>query len=407
MINKEVRAIPQGNYFLAHWRGELPLWVSFWANLVLIAVALRVLDLWISRNLPVVDMPFIAILMALYAITMLVIYIWQIVGVWRSADRDKAETKGKMIGGIVQFLIVIGVLSTIGAIRTALPKYADIIQTTFSGDSAQETRPVDAQLVEPELTVLVSRQDSEGVTQDQMDLEFLANLEKYTLERVKTIVADHYESRGEKPPSLGIKPESNYIELGDSKLAILRFFEGEKSNSVYVFGIIGNEMVRVLCASKSKYRVEITTGECGAKISEVFRVSFQGSASTYTKVETPQSPTLDNYTFAKLNFNNDIFIDVPKNWKYLDKNQREHIQTASEAVVHLESLPAAEGKSTILLAANAYTGYKTSSATVRLSVQYGPGGTQEEVQQLSRATKSQQDEVFIPALAHGVLGAKP
>ena len=83
--------------------------------------------------------------------------------------------------------------------------------------------------------------------------------------------------------------------------------------------------------------------------------------------------------FAHFRFGVDVSIDVPRNWYFLDKNIRQHLNTYSEAVVRLAGIKAAQGNNQILIAANAYTTSKKPSATMRLSARKGEFISQSEV----------------------------
>lgn len=133
----------------------------------------------------------------------------------------------------------------------------------------QESNPA------PQVTVMVNRQSSDGVKQDHMNQKFLDNFESYTKEKIVEKIENHYKSRNINVPTLNIKAESNYIVLGSTKLAIVRVFEGARSNSAMILGIIGDELVRVGCFSESAYQVEVSSGECGEKIEQTYGVSFQ------------------------------------------------------------------------------------------------------------------------------------
>ncbi|MBU2570811.1 MAG: hypothetical protein KJ725_12430 [Gammaproteobacteria bacterium] len=128
---------------------------------------------------------------------------------------------------------------------------------------------------EPELTVIVNRQASEGVTQDHMNQKFLDNFESYSIQRIREKFADHYKARSLPVPELKVRAESNYIILGTTKLAITRVFEEGVSNAALILGIKGDEILRVGCFSRSTYQVEVSAGECGKKIEQTYDVSFK------------------------------------------------------------------------------------------------------------------------------------
>ena len=72
-------------------------------------------------------------------------------------------------------------------------------------------------------------------------------------------------------------------------------------------------------------------------------------------------------------------IEVPRNWKFLNQNTRQNLNTYSEAVAKFAGINANQGDNQILVAANAYTTDKKPSATIRLSVRVGSFPSQDEI----------------------------
>ncbi len=84
-------------------------------------------------------------------------------------------------------------------------------------------------------------------------------------------------------------------------------------------------------------------------------------------------------TFLRLQFGNDVSIEVPRNWKFLNQNTMQNLNTYSEAVAKFAGIDANQGDNQILVAANAYTNGKKPSATMRLSVRVGSFPSQDEI----------------------------
>lgn len=121
-----------------------------------------------------------------------------------------------------------------------------------------------------EIQIVVSKQDAQGVTPQQMDLNFLKNLELYILERTKIKTKEYLTEKGYPDEKLDINSEATFVETGSLKFAVIRLKGSDFSNSVMVVGIIGNELKRVLCARNSGGIIPITYGVCADKIKEVF-----------------------------------------------------------------------------------------------------------------------------------------
>jgi len=109
--------------------------------------------------------------------------------------------------------------------------------------------------------------------------------------------------------------------------------------------------------------------------------------------------TAQSSSFAKLDFGGVIFIETPRNWKYLDENLRKHLNTAGEAATRLAGITPNPGENVILVTAHAYTALRTPSATLRLSVRYGAAPTQADVRELTKVSREELTQQLTPILA--------
>ncbi|MEE9913634.1 MAG: hypothetical protein K4571_18130 [Deltaproteobacteria bacterium] len=126
------------------------------------------------------------------------------------------------------------------------------------------------------IKVFVTTQDAGGAIEQQMDMNFLRNLENYTAERLKTNINKSLESKGISAGDLNIKSESVYVESGGKKFAVIRHKGPDKLVSVIVLSIVGSKLKRVTCLSQNSDSIPIAYGVCGNKIKEVFGVSIGG-----------------------------------------------------------------------------------------------------------------------------------
>jgi hypothetical protein len=69
------------------------------------------------------------------------------------------------------------------------------------------------QISNDDIRVVVSSQDSEGVTQQNFDMHFLKNLEAYTVERVKLKAKEFLASQGHPNAQLDISSEAIYCTV--------------------------------------------------------------------------------------------------------------------------------------------------------------------------------------------------
>ena len=122
-------------YIRKHWRGELSLAVSFWINFLLFNLIIRLFDLWFTKAHPI-ENPVLSSRVWLFytAAVIVMVYPWQIVGLWRCSMRRQAQTGRRLWGTITQVVVVIGVLGTLGNLNKNWPVYRDIYQIAFVAD---------------------------------------------------------------------------------------------------------------------------------------------------------------------------------------------------------------------------------------------------------------------------------
>ncbi|WP_316367554.1 hypothetical protein [Candidatus Thiodiazotropha sp. CDECU1] len=122
-------------YILKHWRGELSLAISFWINVFLINLGIRIFEVWLTEATPI-ENPVVASQVTIaYVFTALaVVYPWQIIGLWRSANRHIEEMKKGFWPGAVKVLVILGLLGTLVNMNVSWPVYKDLYQIGFGKD---------------------------------------------------------------------------------------------------------------------------------------------------------------------------------------------------------------------------------------------------------------------------------
>jgi len=103
------------SYIVKHWRGELSLAVAFWVNCVLLtAVLVALWGLGISQSFRLRP-DFSAALSIGLALALVPVYVWQLLGVFRAARKQKIRTDRKFLPSVFQliasFLLVFNLLS--------------------------------------------------------------------------------------------------------------------------------------------------------------------------------------------------------------------------------------------------------------------------------------------------------
>jgi len=105
------------NYIAKHWRGELSLPVSVWVNGALVSALSRMVDKWFESLLEDLTLDItIALVVAWLSAIMIrrAVYVWQIVGIWRSATRYQRDPTHKWAwGNVAKFMVVIGGVASI------------------------------------------------------------------------------------------------------------------------------------------------------------------------------------------------------------------------------------------------------------------------------------------------------
>jgi GYF domain 2 len=133
---------PRYNVVRRHWRGELPLWVSYWVfgfigNLVVGLLAILIAAIFHVGS-GFYPPAIFATIIVTWTSTALVMT-WQLVGVWRSAAAYRAarRNRGKGSGwaAVAQLAVVLGVLRVIWSfVDAGAPQIAESWRMAFAGD---------------------------------------------------------------------------------------------------------------------------------------------------------------------------------------------------------------------------------------------------------------------------------
>jgi hypothetical protein len=115
--------VEEGSFVGRHWNGDLSLGVSFWQNGVVLGLVFGILIFIVvyavasGGNARVT----VAVLWAVVALVIL-FSVWQLVGIWRSAEKHKSYTGRKSWAVVAQVLVVLGwislVVNVVDMIRT-------------------------------------------------------------------------------------------------------------------------------------------------------------------------------------------------------------------------------------------------------------------------------------------------
>jgi hypothetical protein len=130
------------NFVARNWRGEFPLWVSYWVfglvgNIAIAAIPLALAG--IIQSKPGFHPLYLFSLIVSIWISIVAVSVWQWVGVWRSSNRYIAqralELKKAPWAGIAKFMTVIAFLQLAAALITAAtPQIAEMSRIAFLND---------------------------------------------------------------------------------------------------------------------------------------------------------------------------------------------------------------------------------------------------------------------------------
>lgn len=126
----------RANYFIRHWRGDLSLGVSYWANGMLGTFLVLFAANMLVEMRDSVGLKWLAVSsLVLYALALLV-SVWQAVGVWRSAGKHTSRGGSSGWATAARIAVGFGVLSTVGVfINTYIPQSAEMFRI-LAGDKS-------------------------------------------------------------------------------------------------------------------------------------------------------------------------------------------------------------------------------------------------------------------------------
>ncbi len=214
-------------------------------------------------------------------------------------EKHEKEKRLFMKWGLA-FLLVGFVLQGVGA---WLPVFLDNPKTTALASQHEEGRTdlfddiltsknsesqkssVDLSQVSIAPVVVVSTyQDSEGMTEKNLNESTLKNLEKWMVTTAVQKARQTYAQSGHNSSLFNPKTvsDSHIVNIGGSKLAVVKITlyasMAETKNAVRMVRILGftkSGAVTVGCMRNSNHDIPVFSGECGKKIKEVFGVSIR------------------------------------------------------------------------------------------------------------------------------------
>lgn len=125
---------PSSNYLILHWRGELPLAVTYWANGFLVLFAQSAILTTMAEmkgNYPLRIVAVAGIGATLFSFA---VWLWLVVGIWRSADRHVSLGTPHPWAKAAKFMVVIGLIGVAFALPKNVAPYVNELALIASGN---------------------------------------------------------------------------------------------------------------------------------------------------------------------------------------------------------------------------------------------------------------------------------
>lgn len=129
------------NHFKQHWRGDLPLWVSFWVNYFLLNIFLYLLIAVVlmgqmNGQYPAQADPayIIRFYLILIGVQLIVVYPWQIIGLWRASDKYRKEKNKTLWPLLAQAVVIVGLIWVIAKFTSDWENYKNLYGLGFDED---------------------------------------------------------------------------------------------------------------------------------------------------------------------------------------------------------------------------------------------------------------------------------
>ena len=122
------------NYILRHWRGDLSLGLSYWVNLLLGSLLVFIMANMLAAKAVEVSLKLVATLTLVLLGSAIVVSVWQLVGVWRSAAKHVSRGGRGLWSTLARVMVVLGALKGLGMVfKTYVPQATEMLNI-IAGD---------------------------------------------------------------------------------------------------------------------------------------------------------------------------------------------------------------------------------------------------------------------------------
>jgi hypothetical protein len=127
---------PVDSYWTRHWRGALSLPISFWINGNLLSAASVALIMVVGSSDAASEMPrWFSAAGVVHWLSLLMLTIWQLVGIWRAARNYLLQGKSRCWGRLAQAMVIFGVFTSMISVKTVgVPQTIEFVQLALGTD---------------------------------------------------------------------------------------------------------------------------------------------------------------------------------------------------------------------------------------------------------------------------------
>jgi len=136
-------------------------------------------------------------------------------------------------------------------------------------------------LMKPILAVTVIR-DANGLTEKDLNKDLLSRLEEMMKDITVSNLKLQYLQAGYtlNLKNIRLSTKKYYIVIDNKKLAVVNIIlrnirHNAATNSTFIFGITGNDLIRVGCVRGSEHKIPLAPGVCYEEISKSFGVTIR------------------------------------------------------------------------------------------------------------------------------------
>jgi hypothetical protein len=124
------------SYWLRHWNGSLPLGISFWINGNLLSAAAVALVMGLASSDLAAEMPrWFSAAGVVYWLALLLLTVWQLVGIWRSAANHISAGHARRWARLAQAMVIFGIITSSTSLATiGVPQAFEFAQLALGRD---------------------------------------------------------------------------------------------------------------------------------------------------------------------------------------------------------------------------------------------------------------------------------